>query len=100
MAKSGAFDENNALLKLGRIRLSMAPNPFAVDAATFEQRLDINDGYVVFSGDDDTTVKLWVDVDTSAINVEITSSIDLNLTAGFESWRTQGHQIVVDEQRE
>ena len=97
MAKSGAFDENNALLKLGRVRLSMDPNPFAVGAGFFEQRLLINDGYVTFSGANNTLIKLWVDVYTSAVHTEITSSIDLNLTASFESWRTAGHQMVAGD---
>ncbi|KAH8901604.1 hypothetical protein GQ53DRAFT_707960 [Thozetella sp. PMI_491] len=100
IAKSGAFDENNSLLKLGRVRLSMSPNPFAINASNFEQRLRINDGYATFKGEYDTLVKLWVDVETFSIHSEITSSIELNLTAGFESWRTDGHQIVAVEQQE
>src|SRR5215210_8015418 len=27
VARSGTFDENNALLKLGRVRIKMSPNP-------------------------------------------------------------------------
>jgi hypothetical protein len=41
IAKSGTFDENNSLLKLGRVRLSFQPNPF--DHESFEQRLLLND---------------------------------------------------------
>ncbi|KAK1975702.1 hypothetical protein LZ30DRAFT_807420, partial [Colletotrichum cereale] len=100
IAKSGAFDENNSLLKLGRVRLSFTPNPFAPNASVFEQRLNINDGYVTIKGDHSTEVRLWVDVDTSAIHTEVTSSVPLNLTAGFESWRTQGHQMVSGEQQQ
>lgn len=100
IAKSGAFDENNALLKLGRVRLSMSPNPFVPGDRSFEQRLLINDGYATFKGANSTLVKVWVDVNSSAIHVEITSSIHLNLTAGFESWRTQGHNMVSNEQQE
>jgi Domain of unknown function (DUF5703) len=37
VAKSGAFDENDSLLKLGRVRLPILPNPFATDASIFEQ---------------------------------------------------------------
>src|SRR3954463_12742618 len=28
LSKSGTFDENNGFLKLGRIRLTLSPNPF------------------------------------------------------------------------
>ncbi|KAJ9132070.1 hypothetical protein NKR23_g11429 [Pleurostoma richardsiae] len=99
IAKSGAFDENNSLLKLGRVRLSMSPNPFALNATPFEQHLYINDGCIVFRGADNTMVTLWVDVDTSAIHTEITSSAYLNVTTGFESWRVKGHQMVENEQQ-
>src|SRR5690606_38855064 len=30
-SKSGAFDENNAFLKSGRLRIKLAPNPFSQD---------------------------------------------------------------------
>ncbi|KAK1967055.1 hypothetical protein LY78DRAFT_607389 [Colletotrichum sublineola] len=100
IAKSGAFDENNSLLKLGRVRLSFNPNPFAANASRFEQRLNINDGYATIKGDHSTEIKIWVDMDTSAIHTEVTSAVPLNLTAGFESWRTQGHQMVANEQQQ
>ncbi|KAK2047260.1 hypothetical protein LZ31DRAFT_611068 [Colletotrichum somersetense] len=100
IAKSGAFDENNSLLKLGRVRLSFTPNPFAANASVFEQRLNINDGYATIRGDHSTEVKIWVDMDTSAIHTEVISAVPLNLTAGFESWRTQGHQMVAGEQQQ
>lgn len=99
IAKSGAFDENNSLLKLGRVRLSMEPNPFARNATEFEQHLYINDGYIGFRGTNDTEVKIWVDVDTSAVQTEISSSMEMNLTAAFETWRTEGRHMVVNEQR-
>ena len=99
IAKSGAFDENDSLLKLGRVRLSWSPNPFALEAGSFEQRLLINEGYITFKGANDTLVKLWVDVISSAIHTEVTSSIELEMTAAFESWRTQGRQMVAGEQR-
>lgn len=98
IAKSGAFDENNSLLKLGRVRLHMIPNPFATNAS-FEQHLHINDGYISFQGTNDTRINLWVDMDTAAIHTEIRSCIELNLTASFETWRTDGYQMVVNEQR-
>jgi len=37
IAKSGTFDENNSLLKLGRVRLRLSPNPF--EGSDFIQQL-------------------------------------------------------------
>lgn len=38
-SRSGTFDENNAFLKLGRIRLRLSPNPFTTQ--DFEQTLTL-----------------------------------------------------------
>lgn len=99
IAKSGAFDENNSLLKLGRVRLNLSPNPFATDAKVFEQRLHINDGYISVQGDNNSTVKIWVDANTSGIHTEVSSVVPLNMTASFETWRSYGYEMVTNEQR-
>src|SRR5438874_1571949 len=44
MAKSGTFDENNALLKLGRVRIKLLPNPF--EGTSFQQQLILKNGYI------------------------------------------------------
>ncbi|KAK4565236.1 hypothetical protein LTR86_003853 [Recurvomyces mirabilis] len=99
IAQSGVFDENNSLLKLGRVRLTMDPNPFGT-GCSFEQRLLLNDGYAEVKGDDSTIVKIWVDVDTSDIHVEIDTAANITLRAAMESWRTSGYQMVTNEQQE
>ncbi|MDQ7948486.1 MAG: DUF5703 domain-containing protein, partial [Pedobacter sp.] len=48
VARSNAFDENNTLLKLGRIKLKISPNPFG--PKNFKQELILKDGYVQISG--------------------------------------------------
>src|SRR6476659_6924089 len=37
IARSGTFDETNALLKLGRVRVKLSPNPF--EGNSFQQQL-------------------------------------------------------------
>lgn len=95
MAKSGAFDENNALLKFGRVRLEFTPNPFS--GGSFEQRLLLNDGYVRFTGNDNTTVKLWVDVFNPVIHVEIESPRNISLRLAYENWRYKDRVMVGEE---
>lgn len=95
LAKSGAFDENNALLKFGRVRLTFNPNPFSGGA--FEQRLLLNDGYVQFTGNDNTTVKLWVDVFSPVMHVEVESPKDISLDLAYENWRYQDRRMVGEE---
>src|SRR5687768_2070435 len=48
LSRSGTFDENNAFLKLGRLRVKLSPNPF--EGSDFRQELILNEGYVKISG--------------------------------------------------
>jgi hypothetical protein len=94
--KSGTFDENNSLLKLGRVRLNFEPNPFS--GSTFEQRLVLQDGYIRFTGSGNTTVSLWVDVDSSVIHVDVDSPEDISMVASYETWRFKNLSLRSGEQ--
>src|SRR3954468_21502432 len=48
VSKTGTFDDNNAILKLGRVRVKLSPNPFA--GSEFRQELILKDGYVRIQG--------------------------------------------------
>ena len=50
MQRSGSLAEQNEYLKLGRIRLRLDPNPFALPGATFRQELKLRQGYVEIEG--------------------------------------------------
>lgn len=73
------------MLKLGRVRLSIDPNPFT--EGSFSQTLKLNDGYILFEGDKNATLKLWVDVFNPVIHVELHSLENITLNATYESWR-------------
>lgn len=88
LGKSGAFDENNTLLKLGRVRLTLSPNPFLSD--NFTQELCLEQGQVRISGVGNgiqADVVLWVDVHTPNVHVEVTSNKKIRVEAAYESWR-------------
>ena len=94
MARSGTFDENNAMLKLGRIRLNLSPNPLA--GKTFRQELTLADGSVKISGHSgthSTDITLWVDVFSPAIHVEVESSRKVTLEAAYENWRFEDRPV-------
>ena len=61
--RSGAFNELGEYCKMGRIRLSLWPNPF-VNYTSFSQNLQLKDGFVSIQvkdvNDDDFEIKLWV----------------------------------------
>jgi len=88
IAKSGNFDENNTFLKSGRVKISLTPNPF--EGAKFTQQLVLQDGSVVITGTKDnqnTIVKIWVDVFRPVVHVEVNGNTALETEADYESWR-------------
>lgn len=89
ISRSGTFDENNTLLKLGRLRVRLSPNPFD-DGDTFKQELVLKDGYVKITGtkaDLKTEVKVWVDVFKPVVHIDVNSNQKTIVDAGYESWR-------------
>jgi hypothetical protein len=84
-SRSGTFDEHNTLLKLGRVKVSLSPNPFAANAG-FKQELVLKDGFVMVS-QNATTVKLWVDVFHPVIHVDVESKVPTRMKVAYESWR-------------
>ncbi|NBA78020.1 hypothetical protein GOQ04_20860 [Emticicia sp. ODNR4P] len=91
IARSGTFDHNNAVLKLGRMRLTVSPNVFE-NPSTFTQVLRLSSGDVVIEGSNGkikTQVKIWVDVFSPNIYVEVNSNQPITAKAQYESWRYQ-----------
>jgi hypothetical protein len=88
ISRSGTFDENNTLLKLGRVRIHLSPNPF--EGAEFKQELILKDGYVQITGTRNklsTQINVWVDVSNPVVHVDLKSSQKVTTTASYESWR-------------
>ena len=90
VSRSGTFDENNALLKLGRLRVKLTPNPFA--GSDFEQTLNLHDGYIKIKAKKEnhtTELDVWVDVFRPVVHVDINSSLATTSEVHYESWRHQ-----------
>ncbi len=88
IAQSGTFDENNSLLKPGRVRIKLTPNPFS--GKNFKQELVLKDGSVRITGSGSgisADIKLWVDVYRPIIHVEISGSKPMQAEAVYENWR-------------
>jgi len=84
--RSNGFDENNALLKSGRVKVDINPNPFF----TFKQELKLENGYVLISGEDGDyrlNARLWVETDRPIIHFEIESNRKVTVSAEYQNWR-------------
>jgi len=100
LSRSGAFDENNALLKLGRIRLKIFPNPFL--DTSFQQTLALNKGYIIIKGNADksnpVSLKIWVDVFKPVIHFELNAQHPVRAEAAYETWRITDHEWTNDDE--
>ncbi len=100
LARSGTFDELNRMPKLGRLRLTLSPNPFDAPQS-FRQELKLRDGFVQVKGrsnDLEVTLDIWVDVYRPVVHIEVTSDHPTTLVAAYESWRLETREFSKPEQ--
>jgi len=94
IARSGNFDENNGLLKTGRVRIKLSPNPF--EGKIFKQELHLAEGYVTVDGEHNgvkAAVRIWVDVFNPVVHIEVSSNKNITAEAGYESWRYKDREL-------
>ncbi len=96
--RSGSYNEDNALMKAGRIRVKLSPNPF--DGKIFKQELHLHEGFVTVEGESSNikaTVKIWADVFNPVAHIDISSDKKINVEAAYESWRYRDRIIKARE---
>jgi len=85
-----AVDENSALLKLGRVRVRLSPNPLA-ESGTFRQEFDVAESCIRISGETKDAgrveILMWVDVFRPVVHVEVEAAKPVTLHVAFETWR-------------
>ena len=89
LSKSDAWDADQELLKLGRVRIRL-DKPFVRDGRPFRQELDLARGCIVVesgAGDDKTTVDFWIDANRPVVNVQIRGAEAFTAEVALESWR-------------
>ncbi len=89
ISKSDAWAEDNTLVKVGRVRVSLDPNPF-VPGAPFQQSLRVEDGEILLSGGagaSKVTVRVWVDANHPVVRVEAASAKPLSMKVTLDPWR-------------
>jgi alpha-L-fucosidase 2 len=89
LSKTDAWDEKARLLKLGRIRVSLAPNPFSA-GTTFRQELDLAHGCIRIRSDSSNLkvqIVLWVDANHPVVRGEIEADRPVEARVMVEHWR-------------
>ena len=89
LARNDALSEMHRLLKLGRVRVTLSPNPF-VTGHPYRQVLRLREGRCeIMAGEPGSEVRLRVLVDSASQTIYVTGSSDhaLGVTAKLENWR-------------
>ncbi|HUT24899.1 MAG TPA: DUF5703 domain-containing protein [Sumerlaeia bacterium] len=91
ISKTDSWDDNGRLLKVGRVRMRLKPNPLP-SSATFRQTLSLTDATInVRYGEGDAAVdcRVWVDANHPVIYAECNGARPFEAEASIELWRTE-----------
>jgi hypothetical protein len=95
LAKSDSWDDNARLLKLGRLRVRLDPDPLAKDA-TFVQRLDLANGVIdltMGSPESPTKVVVYVDAHRPVCVVDVLSTLPVHVEVQLDPWRLEPRTV-------
>ncbi len=90
ISKTDAWNEDGNLVKIGRVRVALSPNPFTPGTA-FSQALRLQDGAVEITGGAGPTkivVRVWVDANYPVVRLESTSAQPVSMKVTLDPWRT------------
>src|ERR1700743_744814 len=91
IAKSDAWSENGELLKPGRVRVCLEPNPF-VNSASFTQTLRLETGDVELRSGNNFA-RIWVDANNPVAHVQVQTEAPVQVKATSEVWRTKEYSL-------
>ena len=89
IGKTDAWSENVRLLKLGRVRLRLTPNPFA-SGERFRQILKLHSGEISIEGGksgSEAKIKIWADALNPVVRIEAETQQPAQMQVIYERWR-------------
>ncbi len=89
IGKTDAWSESkeSELVKVGRVRVSLSPNPFTKEGS-FLQTLKLRESEIVISGSG-ATLRLWVDANAPVIRVEMEAPQPTTMKVALDPWRAE-----------
>jgi len=99
ISKSDAWDENCRLIKLGRVRVKLEPNPFRA-GTPFRQELRLRQGEIALrggAGEGAVELRVWVDANRPVIHVDASGGAPFAMEAALEMWRTEDRPLSNEE---
>ncbi|MBL8765004.1 MAG: hypothetical protein JNM07_12115 [Phycisphaerae bacterium] len=114
LSRADAWSETDRLLKLGRIRVHLEPNPFiaarasggsgAVETAPFRQELNLREGRIDITAgargaaDRGATIRVFVDARSPTVRIEGECAQPTTIVARLESWRRARKDLENDDE--
>jgi len=95
IGKTDSWDDNCRLLKLGRVRVRLNPNPL-LKSKVFKQTLRLSEAAVEINygqSQDEVDLKVWADANHPVIHVAVKSKKPVEATATVELWRTEPYEL-------
>ena len=99
ISKTDAWSEAARLLKLGRVRIRISPNPFA-SGQPFRQTLQLRNGEIQIRAgkpEEEARISLWADANHPAVRAEIDTARPTEVQVLYERWRDQQRMLEGDE---
>ncbi len=89
IGKSDSWSEATRLLKIGRIRISLNPNPFE-NFSKFRQTLNLKNGEIIVSSVNSNLsadIRIWIDANMPVLHIDATASKPMTATCTSEIMR-------------
>lgn len=99
VSRTDSFSEASRLLKVGGVRITLAPNPFA-DGQSFRQELVLRDGVCVITAGaagQTVTLRVFVDSDRPVVHVQGEALAGVEVRVAIDSWRRESHKAETAE---
>jgi hypothetical protein len=91
VSKTDAWDDLSRLLKLGKVRISITPNP--LNEKQFLQELKLEQGEI-FINYGNTEIKFWIDANHPIIQVDVRSKKPVDVIVTYENWRKERKSLL------
>ncbi len=101
LAKGDCFSETGRMLKLGRVRISLCPNPFT-EESDFRQELIVKHGLVQItagSADGAVSIRMWCDANNPVVHIEMEGKSEFDVQCIAEIWRDREIRMTEENKR-
>jgi alpha-L-fucosidase 2 len=99
--KNNWIKDGGVLMKLGKVRISISPNPLARHGGAFRQILKLHNSEILVkegTGADAVQLRVWVDANHPVIRVESKSVKPVSVKVTLDNWRLGKGDTVLPKQ--